>query len=191
MEALDNVTRLVMSVVKLHLGCGKKHIPTWINVDCDPTVFPDVVDDIETLNSFRDGSVDVVYACHVLEHVGRWKWQDVLQTWIRKLKPNGVLRIAVPSFEAAVKWYTATARIHDVMGLVCGGQKSKYDYHYVIFDKNMLECELTRLGMTGVREWDWRTTDHAHIDDYSQAYLPHLDKTSGMHMSLNLEATKL
>jgi hypothetical protein len=53
---------------------------------------------------------------------------------------------------------------------------------------------LTRLledaGFTEIRHWDWRCTEHAHIDDYSQAYLPHLDKDNGLLMSLNLEAVK-
>jgi hypothetical protein len=35
-----------------------------------------------------------------------------------------------------------------------------------------------------------RYVSHAGIDDYSQAYLPHLDKTSGVHMSINVGAVK-
>jgi len=31
---------------------------------------------------------------------------------------------------------------------------------------------------------------HQHIDDFSQGYLPHMDKINGMIMSLNIEATK-
>ena len=46
-------------------------------------------------------------------------------------------------------------------------------------------------GFSEVRPWDWRTTEHGALDDYSQAYLPHLDKENGMLVSLNLEAVKL
>ena len=46
-------------------------------------------------------------------------------------------------------------------------------------------------GFSEVRPWGWRTTEHADLDDYSQAYLPHLHKENGMLVSLNLEAVKL
>ncbi len=43
-----------------------------------------------------------------------------------------------------------------------------------------------------VRLWDWKTTPpHGYVDDYSQAYLPHMDKRGGKRMSLNVEADKL
>ena len=177
-------------MLKVHLGCGSKKIPGWVNVDCNPLVEPDVLNDIKTLEYFEDGSVDVIYACHVLEHVGRWEWKRVLAIWIGKLKPGGVLRLAVPSFKAVVDWYVKTNNINDVMGLVCGGQKNEHDYHYVIFDNETLTAALLALGMSEVREWDWKTTEHAFIDDYSQAYLPHMDKEHGVNVSLNLEALK-
>ena len=31
---------------------------------------------------------------------------------------------------------------------------------------------------------------HSDIDDYSQAYIPHMDKDNGTLMSLNVEAIK-
>jgi hypothetical protein len=37
---------------------------------------------------------------------------------------------------------------------------------------------------------DWRATEHAGIDDYSQAYFPHMDKEFGIQVSLNVEARK-
>ena len=42
-----------------------------------------------------------------------------------------------------------------------------------------------------MREWDWRKTDHSNIDDYSQAYLPHMNKENGLLVSLNIEAKKV
>ena len=49
---------------------------------------------------------------------------------------------------------------------------------------------LLKAGFASVRRWDWRETEHAEIDDYSQAHLPHMDKENGRPMSLNLEAVK-
>ena len=41
-----------------------------------------------------------------------------------------------------------------------------------------------------MKRYDLRDTEHADIDDCSQAYLPHMDKENGVLMSLNVEATK-
>jgi len=59
-----------------------------------------------------------------------------------------------------------------------------------VFDQPFLSSALVDAGFREVRRWDWRCTDHSHIDDYSQAYLPHLDREHGTLMSLNLEAVK-
>lgn len=60
----------------------------------------------------------------------------------------------------------------------------------MIFDEEFLCRELLDLGFREVRRWDWRATEHADVDDYSQAHIPHLDKETGKLMSLNLEAVK-
>ena len=60
----------------------------------------------------------------------------------------------------------------------------------MIFDEPFLTTALYDVGFWTVRTWDWRQTDHASIDDFSQAYIPHLEKETGSHMSLNLEAEK-
>jgi predicted SAM-dependent methyltransferase len=58
-------------MIKLHLGCGYKHIKGFINVDVRELVGVDLVDDIRKLNSFKNESIDLIYASHVLEHIGR------------------------------------------------------------------------------------------------------------------------
>ncbi len=60
----------------------------------------------------------------------------------------------------------------------------------MIFDELFLTETLCAAGFREVRRWDWRETDHAHIDDYSQSHLPHMDKENGRLMSLNLEGVK-
>jgi hypothetical protein len=49
---------------------------------------------------------------------------------------------------------------------------------------------LHRCGFTDVRIYDWRKTEHADIDDFSQAYIPHMDKENGTLISLNVECIK-
>ena len=87
-------------------------------------------------------------------------------------------------------WYVKTGKLQDVLGLVCGGQKDELDYHHVVFDEQTLTTGLVDAGFQSVCKWDWRDTTHRDVDDYSQAYLPHMDKTHGLLMSLNLQAQK-
>jgi len=174
---------------KLHLGCGTNPLPGWVNIDILPGR-GDLQDDITQLKHVPDGVASVIYASHVLEHTTRHTWQAVLALWVRKLQPGGLLRIAVPNFAAAAQWYLAHGNIQEVMGLISGGQRDAYDHHNVIFDAASLTAGLQAAGCVDVCKWDWRSTEHADHDDYSQAYLPHMDKEGGMLMSLNLEATK-
>ena len=60
----------------------------------------------------------------------------------------------------------------------------------MIFDKKYLSSLLTKTKFYDIQEWDWHSVDHGKIDDYSQAYLPHMDKENGTLMSLNIEAKK-
>ena len=176
--------------MKLHVGCGNVILPGWTNVDLEDLPGIDLQDDIRELKKIKNGSCDIIYASHVLEHVGRNEFEEVIKTWNRKLRIGGILRIAVPDFEKVIKWYQKTGNILDVTGLVSGGQKTKYDYHQMIFDKKFLSEILEKCGFNNIHEWDWRKTEHKEFDDYSQSYLPHMEKESGMLMSLNLEATK-
>jgi predicted SAM-dependent methyltransferase len=178
----------------LHLGCGNVQIPGFTHIDLADLPNVDLVHRVDVLPMYETSSVDMIYACHVLEHFGRHQISNVLREWFRVLKPShGILRLSVPNFEAVVEHYlssTAAIPINDVLGLVCGGQKNSLDYHNMIFDKKSLSGLLHDVGFSLVEEWDWKTVSHASIDDYSQAFLPHMDKVNGRLMSLNLQATK-
>jgi hypothetical protein len=58
------------------------------------------------------------------------------------------------------------------------------------FDFTSLSTRLLEAGFKKTERYDWRNTEHANIDDYSQAYIPHMDKENGMQVSLNIEAIK-
>ena len=175
---------------KLHLGCGDKKINGYINVDIRKLPSVDIVDDVKTLITFDDEYADVIYASHVLEHVGRWEYMDVLKNWYRKLKNNGVLRIAVPDFGMVVDHYNENKNMVILRGLLYGGQNYPQNYHYCVWDFNSLKDDLISVGFRDVYRYDWSKTDHYDVDDYSQSYLPHMDKKNGKLMSLNVEAIK-
>ena len=178
---------------KVHLGCGAKVLPGFCHIDVMPQEHLDYCADIKRLDFIPDNSADLIYCSHVLEHFGRWEIPAVLQEWFRITAPGGVLRVAVPDFAACAAIYYEQGLVDGLtglMGLICGGQKDDHDYHKAIFDEAYLSQLLLEAGYGTVRQWDWRATEHAHIDDFSQAYLPHMNKETGRLMSLNLEAVK-
>lgn len=178
-----------MKQVKVHVGCGKNYIPGWVNIDMFSVVKADIYADMAALPIDR-GSVDILYCCHVLEHCQRNSIIATLTHWRDLLKDGGTLRLAVPNFTACVEWYNKTHNLEEIMGLLYGRQDYPKNHHFVTFDAATLTTKLLLAGFKTVSNWDWRTTEHASYDDFSQCYLPHLRKEDGMLMSLNLEAKK-
>ncbi|TCV83401.1 class I SAM-dependent methyltransferase [Sulfurirhabdus autotrophica] len=178
--------------MKLHLGCGSRYIPGFVHVDAQSAPHVDIVGPVEQL-PMGDDSVSLIYASHILEHFDRSEYKSVLKEWFRVLKQGGILRLSVPDFAACAAVYYENGLadgLSGLVGLIVGGQRNDYDYHKMIFDEKFLERALLDIGFQEVRPWDWRATEHAEIDDYSQAYIPHLEKRDGRLMSLNLEAVK-
>lgn len=181
----------VHGLSRLHLGCGERVIDGFIHVDARSLPNVDVVTPLEHLTMFEDNSAALIYASHVLEHFSRHHVSAVLAEWRRVLSPGGILRLAVPDFEKLVEVYLQTGRnLEVVLGPLVGRQDHPFNFHYMIFDARKLTSLLLEVGFLEVRPWDWRRTEHAHVDDYSQSYYPHMEKETGTHLSLNLEAVK-
>lgn len=176
--------------IQLNLGCFNKKMHGFTNIDIRKDVNPDVVDDILTLSTFENDSVDLIYACHVLEHFSREQSLDALRRWKQVLKIDGKLRISVPDIQATCEHYVCYKDLDLLKCLFYGSQKHEYDFHYTGWDFQTLKRDLLQVGFVEVYEYSWQKTEHAHVDDYSQAYLPHMDKIHGKLMSLNVEATK-
>lgn len=179
-------------IVKLHLGCGGVFLPGYINVDILPRPGVDLVADLRNL-PFEAGSVQMIYSCAAIEHFGRKEWFPLIQYWHSLLKPGGLLRISTMDFEACCAQYQESGNLAELLGLLIGGQKDEYDWHGMIFDYAILAEGLAKAGFTNIRRYDWRETELGKngIDDFSQAYLPHMQKETGRLMMLNVEGTKI
>jgi predicted SAM-dependent methyltransferase len=177
--------------IKLHLGAGKRIIPGYVNIDIMPGPGIDVLADLRSL-PFKRATVDFIYSCAAIEHFGRRQWKVVLKHWYELLVPGGQLRISTADFDSACQRYLKERNVNELLGLIVGGQKDEYDWHGMIFDFASLSDGLEEVGFTCVSRYDWRGTELAElgIDDYSQAYLPHMDKTHGLLMMLNVIALK-
>jgi len=136
--------------LKLHLGCGKVHIPGFVNIDQYDNDSVNVVDDVKKLSKFQSNSVDLIYAAHVLEHFTRWEYKDVLRRWKELLKPNGILRIAVPDFEVISKYYIKTK---DIIGHTeTGSPKSCPN---LIMPQLRDDVAKKKGSNNSIKSWDW------------------------------------
>lgn len=72
--------------------------------------------DITSGLPFDDGTVDAIYASHVLEHLYREDALRLLAECMRVLKPEGVIRLVLPDLTTMISTYladeTADAAIH-------------------------------------------------------------------------------
>ena len=182
-------------MTKLHFGCGIRYLPGYIHVDAQKYPHVDVVHDITQDMSaiFRPGSIDEIYACHVLEHVSRGDIVTTLCHWQDLLKIGGKLRIAVPDFEviAHVYEHDPFALHQSLLGFLYGGQRDSYDYHTMTFDFESMQRLLEQVGFSEVQRYDWQEFLPSDFDDYSRTYLPHFAFETGKLMSLNVIATKI
>ena len=176
--------------MKLHIGCGDKYLPGHKHLDIIDREHIDYITNADDLSMIEDETVDEIYACHVLEHFDRNNINNVLLEWNRVIKKGGVLRLAVPDFEKIVLVYSKTQNLEMLLGLLYGGQIYQYNYHYQGFDYKRLENLLITNGYINVKRYDWRDFLPPNYDDFSRAYIPHMDFENGTLMSLNVIAYK-
>lgn len=164
----DGVQRTADSgQVKLNLGCDKFQLPGYMNLDIKngpgEEAYP---------LTFADNSVDEIRASHLLEHFGSAEVPKVLVNWGEKLKPGGVIKIAVPDFRKIVDNYVG-GEGKDVLAHVMGAQVDENDFHKCLFDRSSLTQILEKVGFVDVEEW-----------------IPEHYDTASLPVSLNLKAKK-
>ena len=179
--------------MKLHIGCGEKFLPGYKHLDARKFPHVDyVTDDLSNLEMFNDNSIEEIYACHILEHFTREEIKKgaILKEWNRILKKDGILRIAVPNFEAIVEEYLSSKNLELIMGLLYGGQDYEYNFHFQTYDFKRISNILKCAGFSHVTTYDWKEFLPEDYDDFSRAYIPHMDFDTGRLMSLNIIAIK-
>ena len=179
-------------MIKLHLGCGWRNFgKDWTHIDGGTY---DHLDYNSLVNlEFPDNTIDLIYSSHAIEYFDREEIIEVFKEWKRVLKPEGVLRLAVPDFEAMINLYHENIiKLENMLGPLYGKMKMGQEtiYHKTVYDFASLSTLLIKCGFRNVRLYDWRETAHKHFDDHSQAYIPHMDKENGTLISLNVESIK-
>jgi SAM-dependent methyltransferase len=194
--------------LKLHIGCGKGHLPGWINMDVYPA--PLALTVLRGL-PFAAGAATHVFVSHLLEHL--YYPRDV-QTFLaelhRVLAPGGVVRVVVPDIEQCIAAYTSRdpeffasrretwpwwpenpTRLEDFLAYAGVGPEPAYlfESHKYGYDLETLQRVLEAAGFTDVTASTYLGSTHPelHVDDISAV----ASATYGTrHYSLFVEATR-
>ncbi|KKK99594.1 hypothetical protein LCGC14_2631180, partial [marine sediment metagenome] len=151
--------------LKLNLGSGDKLLDEYENLDIKrgDSAYP---------LGYDDGTLDEIRASHILEHYAHRLVQKVLRHWVDKVKPGGVLKIAVPNAQEIFQ-RAGDGKSLDVQGFIMGGQTDEHDYHKSLFTPATLKQLMEGVGLVGIERW-W-----SEIDD-----------CASLAISLNLKGSK-
>ncbi|MFY9316039.1 MAG: tetratricopeptide repeat protein [Burkholderiales bacterium] len=170
--------------LRLHVG-GKERKSGWkiLNIQTGPDV--DYVGSCTELGQFGDGTVQEVYASHVIEHLGyKTELPRALAEIHRVLRAGGKAMISVPDFGILCRLYLDARRTTmerlALMRMAFGGQMDEHDFHHVGLDYEILSSYLSGAGFSRVE----RVKRFDLFDDDSN--LEYL----GEAISLNVVATK-
>lgn len=169
--------------MNLHVG-GQERKDGWKVVNVQPGPHVDYVADLRDMSAFADGSIENVYASHVLEHVGQAQVRMVLIGVHRILAPGGKFLVSVPDLDVLCHlfispWATPEVKWH-AMRMMFGGQIDPHDFHYIGFNEQFLRELLTQAGFAQIQ----RVASLGVFQDTSE-FRPY-----GFPVSLNVVAIK-
>ena len=148
--------------MKLHLGCGRKRLDGWINVDINNA---DVNCDIRKL-PFENDSASQVMAVHVFEHIPYSDKENVLNEWKRVIKTGGTLILELPCMDKVIDYIRKNEKLapNMVMWPLFGDPstiKTEHDLHKWCYSRDELASLLFHAGFKTVYE----ERPHYHVPD--------------------------
>lgn len=192
---LTPINRLLNSrnpVRKLEIGPGPIRIAGFETLNIVAGLKIDYVYDANRKLPFPDGTFDLIYASHVLEHLPWYKAQETLNDWVRALKRGGQIELWVPNGLLIAKtflnaeigsrndisndgWYRfnsehdpclwANGRIFSYGG--GDGRRNHPNWHLSLFSPRYLREIMERAGLAKVTQLDRKEVrghDHGWIN---------------------------
>ena len=171
---------------RVHLGCGPKHKPGWLNLDLDAAA--DLRLDLREPLPLPDGCAEWVYSEHFLEHLAYpGEVARVLAECRRILAPGGRLSVGVPDSEWPLREYADGGEYYRVAKQawhpeVCRTRLEHLNWHFRAggqhlwaYDAETLAAVLADAGFVGIER---------------RAYDPALDSADRQPGTLYMEARR-
>jgi len=129
--------------MKLHLGCGRDYKEGYVNCDFSKEVNPDKIVDLEKKLPFKNYSVELILANHVLEHIHHFI--PLMHELHRICKKNATIIIKTPFYSSWGQFNDPTHVRFFTPWTFVYFQKGVYS-HEVKAKKNMFEIEKVKLN---------------------------------------------
>jgi SAM-dependent methyltransferase len=186
--------------MKLNLGSGGTPIPGYASVDIRVSSGAAYLRSVADLSCFADGSVEEIYASHILEHLmpgQKLSWdalpeaepgerEKALCEWNRVLKPGGKMIVCVPDMVVLGRIVAEAGNevVPEALCCIFGGHTDPHNRHYYGYTEFTLTKLLERFGFGRFRRLGFPALDLIK-DDASNAMCRQ------WHVSLNMECFKL
>lgn len=146
---------MVSEPLRLNIGGTVRH-PEWKILNVVPGPQVDYVGDCTDLSQFAAGSVEIVYASHVFEHLGLAEFPKVLAGVRRILRKDGRLLVSVPDLEVLCRlMLDGELSLDDkwmVVRMMFGGQSDAYDFHKIGLTRDLLISSLAQSGFRRIQQ---------------------------------------
>jgi predicted SAM-dependent methyltransferase len=160
------------AVKRLNWGCGTEPPGGWINCDVKKAPGIDISCDIRDGLPLDDDSIDYAVSVHALPELAHPEVEPALAELHRVLKPDGVLRLALPDLEKAMGAYregnAGYFLIPDDDARSIGGklivQMTWYGYSKSMYTFDFTEELLYRAGFRRVVRCRYRETASEHAE---------------------------
>ena len=144
--------------MKLNIGCGKKVLSGWVNVDAVSGPGVDFVAEMGDL-PLDENSCSEIMAVHVLEHLYPWDAEKAIAECSRVLMPGGQLALELPDFHKCcvnIAKQLQHPKHPDLLGLFGLFGDPKYKDPYMIhrwgYTPETLSDLLSRHGFCRIRQ---------------------------------------
>lgn len=169
--------------MKLHIG-GWQTKAGWTIIDVLPRAGVDALGNISDLSQFAGGSIDTIYASHVLEHISQNDMAATLSGIYRVLCPGGRFMVSVPDLDVLSHLFISPSlgldEKYHIMRMIFGGQTDQADFHYIGLNEGLLARYLSQAGFRTIE----RVRSFGEFADTSEL------ECYGQRISLNVVATK-
>lgn len=161
--------------MKLHLGSGGHILKGWENLD---TInHPEVVyTDLSKPLKYAEGSVDLIYSEHFIEHLTEEEGLTLFKESYRVLKSKGGFRVSCPNLRTLAFGYLTgdksdLKKKNESLGLYFDSPCQMFNNamrwwgHKYLYDEDEMIRKLEMVGFKEIKEVKWKESEISEFKD--------------------------